>query len=129
MLLLIGIVTSGSSLGGVILPIMTQKLIEDFGFGWSMRITALFMLYLLTIANFTITSRMPPRPKPFVVTAFLDPLKEVPFALVTFGAFLFTLGFFIPFNFVIGKMSRTQRRNLCCRKLTTNTQSRQCTTA
>ncbi|CAK3990600.1 monocarboxylate permease [Lecanosticta acicola] len=95
------IVTSGSSLGGVILPIMTQKLIDDVGFGWSLRITALFMLYLLTIANFTITSRMPPRPKPFVATAFLDPLKEVPFALVTFGAFLFTLGFFIPFNFVI----------------------------
>src|SRR6185437_15224651 len=38
--LALGIVASGSSIGGVILPIMVQRLIPEVGFPWTMRICA-----------------------------------------------------------------------------------------
>lgn len=32
---------------------------------------------------------------------FIVPLKEVPFTLTTIGSFLFFLGMFLPFNYII----------------------------
>ncbi|PQE19424.1 monocarboxylate permease protein [Rutstroemia sp. NJR-2017a BBW] len=46
-----GIIASGSSLGGVILPIMVNRLIPQIGFGWTMRAVAFIILGLLIIAN------------------------------------------------------------------------------
>lgn len=66
-----------------------------------MRIAAFLILFMLIIANLTITSRMPPNPKPLDVMEFIRPLKEIPFDLVCFGAFLFFLGMFLPINYVI----------------------------
>lgn len=59
------------------------------------------MLALLIIANLTITSRLPPNPKPLNVREFIAPLREIPFDLVVFGSFLFFLGMFIPINYII----------------------------
>jgi MFS family permease len=58
----LGIVFSGSSLGGVIFPIMVNKLIPEVGFGWTMRICA-FILFLVVIANLTLKSRLHHQPK------------------------------------------------------------------
>ena len=55
----------------------------------------------MIIANLTITSRMPPNPKPLVVFEFLRPFKELPFDLVCIGSFIFFLGMFLPINFII----------------------------
>ena len=96
-----GIIAGGSSLGGVILPIMVQRLIVEVGFGWSMRVAAFLILFLMIIANLTITSRMQPQPKPLDVMEFVRPLKELPFDLVALGAFLFFLGMFLPINYII----------------------------
>lgn len=96
-----GIVAAGSSLGGVILPIMTQRLIDDVGFGWSMRITAFLMLFLLIVANLTLTARVTMPPKPFDPLACLRPLHETKFNLSVLGAFLFFMGLFIPINYII----------------------------
>jgi MFS family permease len=40
--LALGVVASGSSLGGVIFPIMVEWLVPQVGFGWAMRICAFF---------------------------------------------------------------------------------------
>jgi hypothetical protein len=71
---------------------MVQRLIPEVGFPWAMRITAFVVLFMLIIANLTITSRLPPRASPFDVMEFVDPLKEFPFVLVCFGCFIFFLG-------------------------------------
>ena len=42
-----GIMTSGSSLGGVIFPIMVERLMKDVGFAWTMRISAFLILGLM----------------------------------------------------------------------------------
>jgi MFS family permease len=100
--LAMGIVVSGSCLGGTILPIMVQKLLQEVGFAWTMRITAFFIWHLQTMAMFTVQSRIKkPRRTRVSMREMLSPLKEAPFALTALGVFLFTLGFWIPLNYLV----------------------------
>lgn len=99
--LALGIVTSGSSLGGVVLPIMVNHLIARVGFGWAMRSTAFLFMGLLAIANLTLKPRLPPSQKKFDIKDFLMPFKEPAFLLLTIAAFLIYLGSLLPFVFII----------------------------
>ena len=85
----LGMVAAGSSLGGVILPIMVVKLIPEVGFGWAMRICAFLILALVTFANVTVRSRIAPTRRPFSAMAFIRPLKEPVFMLLTAAIFFF----------------------------------------
>ncbi|GKT82247.1 LOW QUALITY PROTEIN: major facilitator superfamily transporter [Colletotrichum tofieldiae] len=96
-----GIMVSGSSLGGVILPIMMSKMIPQVGFPWAIRAVAFLFLILLGIACLTVKSRLPPRPRPFVFKEYIDSLREPPMAITVCALFLFFWGMFLPFNFVI----------------------------
>lgn len=96
----IGIMASGSSLGGVIWPIMIQRLIPIIGFGWTIRVSAFVILALMIFANLTVRSRLPPHPTPFAVLDFIRPLQNVPFALLTVGSFFIFFGLFQPFGYV-----------------------------
>jgi MFS family permease len=97
----LGIVASGSSLGGVIMPIMVERLVPKVGFGWAMRSCAFLILALCVIANLTIKSRIAPRKKPWRLMDFVVPLKEPTFALTTVAAMTFCFGLFLPFTFII----------------------------
>jgi len=99
--LALGITATGSSLGGVIFPIMVERLVQEVGFGWAMRISAFLILFMLIIANLTVKSRIPPSPKPLVLMEFIYPLMEAPFLLLCIASFLFFLGLFLPLNFII----------------------------
>jgi MFS family permease len=96
-----GIIAAGSSLGGVILPIMIQHLIPKIGFPWTMRVIAFTVLGLLIIANLTVKSRIPPTRKPFAFMDFVRPLQELPFMLVVLACLFIFFGSFIPINFAI----------------------------
>ncbi|EMR65593.1 putative monocarboxylate permease-like protein [Eutypa lata UCREL1] len=96
-----GIMVSGSSLGGVVLPIMVQRLIVQLGFGWSIRITGFLILGLLVFANIAVKSRLPPAPKPFTLKEYFVPFLETPFLLLAVGSFFVYVGAFLPFNFII----------------------------
>ncbi|KAL8711111.1 MAG: hypothetical protein Q9220_004492 [cf. Caloplaca sp. 1 TL-2023] len=96
-----GIMASGSSLGGVILPIMVDKIIAHAGFPWAMRGVSFLLLGLLIYANLTVRSRLPPSPKPWTLLEFIRPLGELSYFLVVFASFLFFFGMFLPFTFVI----------------------------
>lgn len=76
-------------------------MIREVGFPWAMRTAAFLLLFLLIIANLTITSRMPPVKRPFDIMDFIRPLGEIPFDLVLIGAFLFFMGMFLPINYII----------------------------
>ncbi|KOC10502.1 monocarboxylate transporter [Aspergillus flavus AF70] len=94
--------STGSSVGGVIFPIMVDRLIAKVGFGWSMRISAFMILFLLGIAIVTVKARRPPPqgPKPSGVQ-LLQPFKEPVFIVTLLGYMLLTYGVFIPINYVI----------------------------
>lgn len=96
-----GIAASGSSIGGVIYPIMVAKLVPQVGFGWTMRICAFLILGLCIIVNLTVKSRIPPQPKPFKFKDFMTPFTELPFLLTTSGAWLSFFGLFLPFTFIV----------------------------
>ncbi|KAH7177873.1 major facilitator superfamily domain-containing protein [Fusarium sp. MPI-SDFR-AT-0072] len=96
-----GIMVSGSSLGGVVLPIMMDKMIQSVGFPWMMRTMAFMFLVLLVFSCLTVKSRLPPRPKPFVVKDYINGLRELPILITVIGFFLFMWGMFLPFNYVL----------------------------
>lgn len=96
-----GLMVSGSSMGGVILPIMVNKIIARSGFPWAMRAVAFVILFLCTIACLTVRSRLPPRPRPLVIGEYFSGFKEPAFALTLAANFLFFIGMFLPFNFII----------------------------
>lgn len=96
-----GIMVAGSSLGGVVLPIMVQHLIPQIGFRWTMRAVAFLFLGLLVIANLTIKSRLPPARRPFRFMELVKPFTEMPFLLLALAAFFTYIGGFLPFNFLI----------------------------
>jgi MFS family permease len=97
----LGVVASGSGLGGIIFPVMVKNLIPEVGFGWTMRICAFLILFLMITANLTVVSRIPPAPRPVKLSDFTSPFKEMPFFLLSVGSFLMFLGLFLPFTFII----------------------------
>lgn len=97
----LGLVVAGSSLGGVIFPIMIIHLIPEVGFGWTMRICAFLILALLILANLTVRSRIPPTRRPFSAMAFVRPLSSPTFSILAAAVFFFYWGMFIPFTFIV----------------------------
>jgi nitrate/nitrite transporter NarK len=99
--LAMGITASGSSLGGVLFPILVDRLIPNIGFAWTMRTCAFVILTLLSVTNFTVRSRLPPHPKNVELSAFLQPLVDPPFLLTALAAFFYSMGMFIPITFLV----------------------------
>jgi Na+/melibiose symporter-like transporter len=117
--LALGIAATGSSIGGVVFPVMVEKLIPEVGFGWTMRICAFMVLGLMILGNLTLKSRIPPVAKPVHAMDFVRPFLEGNFALLALGSFLTFLGesltvffsrrtvahnptgLFLPFTFII----------------------------
>ncbi|KAK4196127.1 major facilitator superfamily domain-containing protein [Triangularia verruculosa] len=96
-----GLVVCGSSIGGVIFPVLLINLIPKVGFPWAIRICAFLVLALLIWANMTVRTRIPPVKRPFEFAAFIAPLTELPFALLTAAIFFFYWGMFVPFTFIV----------------------------
>ncbi|RGP59534.1 putative transporter mch4 [Fusarium sporotrichioides] len=95
-----GIAISGSSIGGVIFPIMVNRLMPRVGFGWTMRAVAFIILAGAVIAAAIIRSNRDHAPTPFNITSYYKPLKEVKFSLLCLAMTVFGLGLFLPFNFI-----------------------------
>lgn len=96
-----GIMTSGSSIGGVVFPIMIQRLIPIAGFGWAMRAAAFLILGLLLVANLTIRSRLPPAPQKMGPEVLVEPFKDVEMMLLVSSFVLLTFGIFVPINYLV----------------------------
>ncbi|KAF5337680.1 hypothetical protein D9758_013009 [Tetrapyrgos nigripes] len=59
--LAIGVMATGSSVGGVVCPIILQRLIPKVGFGWAVRVMAFVVLGCLILSCVTIKTRLLPR--------------------------------------------------------------------
>ncbi|KAJ7671825.1 major facilitator superfamily domain-containing protein [Mycena rosella] len=59
--LAMGFTAMGSSVGGIIFPIATHKLIPLVGFPWTMRICGFILILTLGFANLTLARRLPPK--------------------------------------------------------------------
>lgn len=90
-----GLTVAGSSLGGIIFPIMLSRLLltTNIGFGWSVRITAFLMIPLLAFAAFAVRARLPPRDTNFFLAS---PFRQPMFLLLVGALFFALVGMYIP---------------------------------
>lgn len=91
-------------MGGVVFPLMLQRLIPLVGFAWAVRIQAFIFLGLCIVANVLIRSRLPP---PHPAPSFLDMLPDWRifrnnwvFILTTGGVFFIEWGLFVPLAYI-----------------------------
>ncbi|KAI1874361.1 hypothetical protein JX265_004569, partial [Neoarthrinium moseri] len=99
--LALGIVASGSSTGGVVLPILMDQLIPKIGFPWIMLFVGFVILALCGVACVTGRTRLPPHPNRVSIREYFIPLKEPVFLFSITAGFLFFWGTFLPFNYII----------------------------
>ena len=95
----LGLALSGSSIGGIVVPIALSKMLNgsSLGFGWTVRVIGLAMLPLLAFSCVTVKSRLPPRTTTFFIGAAF---KEANFILLIVSVFFMCLGMFTPPFFI-----------------------------
>lgn len=101
--LAIGIAASGSATGGIIFPLMVQRLLPQIGFPWTMRALAFVQLFCLSICVIGIRQRVPPRRTGAIIDK--DSFKDIPYVLFALGMFFNFWGVYIAF-FYIGSFAR-----------------------
>jgi hypothetical protein len=79
---------------------MVNRLIQEVGFGWSMRISAFLILALLIVAILTVDAYDTPKFQPITLKRMLAPFTEFQFACVCMGLLLFTFGLYTPINYI-----------------------------
>lgn len=91
----IGIVASGSSFGGVIYPIVFQKLLPQIGYAWTTRVLGFLILGTMVIPNVCMRVRvLPAKSRSLLdVSAFLAPA----YSLQVAGFFVGFMGLYMPF--------------------------------
>ncbi|ATZ53796.1 hypothetical protein BCIN_09g05710 [Botrytis cinerea B05.10] len=92
--LALGIGASGSAIGGIIFPIIFNRLLPTIGFGWSVRVIGfiIFLASIIPVLGMRIRSR------PSAVRKFFDlkAWKETPFIICSVFFFLVFMGAYIP---------------------------------
>ncbi|KAF2179128.1 MFS general substrate transporter [Zopfia rhizophila CBS 207.26] len=96
--LAMGIATSGSTIGGIVYPIMFHRLIEPVGFGWASRTIAFVMIFLSILPVLGMRTRL----KPPAVRRVFDAgaWKEPDFTLFGLALFVSYIGMYIPFFYI-----------------------------
>ena len=95
----LGIAVSGSSVGGVVLPLALSKMLNgsSLGFAWAIRVIGFIMIPLLAFACVAVRSRLPPRTTTFFI---LGALKDAKFTLLIAALFAMLTGMFTPLFFI-----------------------------
>ena len=93
-----GLAASGSSLGGIIYPILFQKLQTRIGFGWATRVMAFVILATLAIP----IACMKMRVKPAAARRLIDisAWGEPPFSLFSMAELFGFMGLYVPFFYI-----------------------------
>ncbi|KFY71645.1 hypothetical protein V499_08179 [Pseudogymnoascus sp. VKM F-103] len=94
-----GATVAGSSVGGIILPIMLGKMLNGNGlsFGWAVRVVAFLMFAILSVSCLCIKARLPPRNGTFLLPSAF---KDLQYVAVVAAGFLMIFGFFGPFFYL-----------------------------
>ncbi|KAK8851122.1 major facilitator superfamily domain-containing protein [Apiospora arundinis] len=95
-----GIMVTGSSVGGVVFPIMIGRMIKSVGYPWTMRTAAFIILALQIVAVVTVRPRAKPAPKKMAAGRYAAPFTELPFVMLLLGVAVLTYGIFIPITYL-----------------------------
>ncbi|KAK0108679.1 hypothetical protein ONS95_003471 [Cadophora gregata] len=94
-----GLTIGGSSIGGVLFPIMLSKMLNSssLSFGWTVRIIGFIMLVLMLPAATAIRPRLPPRKNSFFLP---EAFKNPQYVSLLAAVFLMLMGMFMPFFYL-----------------------------
>ncbi|KAF2276997.1 putative MFS monocarboxylate transporter [Westerdykella ornata] len=95
----LGLVASGSSIGGIIIPIALSKMLNgsSLGFGWSVRIIGFIILPFVLFAAAGVKPRLPPRKTDFwLISAY----KDGRFVILIIALFFMFFGMLTPFFYL-----------------------------
>ncbi|EED20221.1 monocarboxylate permease, putative [Talaromyces stipitatus ATCC 10500] len=107
----LGLAVAGSSIGGVIIPIVLSKLLNgtSLSFGWSVRIVGFIILPFMVFACVTVRARLPPRDSQFWITSTY---RNIKFLMLILGFLFMFVGmtaplFYLPTYAVSQGMGKT----------------------
>lgn len=95
-----GVMATGSSVGGVVFPIMMNNMIQTVGYGWAMRTAAFIILVLLVVTNLTLRSRRVRVQAKLPRESLTKPLRELTFVMLFIGLFLVPFGLYAPITYI-----------------------------
>lgn len=89
---------AGTSIGGVVFPVIAQQLLPRVGFEWTVRVMGFVVLVNNVIILALIRPRLPSRTTgPIVEWAAF---REAPFTLITIGMFLCLWSLYVAFSYI-----------------------------
>lgn len=94
----LGLAATGSSVGGIIYPVVLRRLIIQIGLPWAIRVMAFIMLGTLLISVAVMKPRLPPRKSGPLIN--IESLRDTVFVLWLFAVFFIFIGLYIPFFYV-----------------------------
>ncbi|KAF2997564.1 hypothetical protein E8E13_001372 [Curvularia kusanoi] len=99
--LAVGLANTGASLGGIVYPILTRRLLAKIGFSWALRATALVVLVSTGIGGLLIQQRAELTKNPAKRTLYrFSCLKDSEYALFVAGIFFAFAGSYIPYFYI-----------------------------
>lgn len=99
--LAVGLANSGASIGGIVYPILTRRLLMDIGFNWAMRATTFLVFITISLGGLLLRQRQELTQNPARRTLYnFHCLKEPRFALFVGGIFLAFAGSFVPYFYL-----------------------------
>lgn len=93
-----GIAASGSSLGGVIYPIVFRRVQQQLGFGWATRIIGFISLVTVWFSVLVMKPRLTPKTKRHLTD--LGAFRELPYTLFCIAMFFGFVGFYGPVYYI-----------------------------
>ncbi|KII88757.1 hypothetical protein PLICRDRAFT_176302 [Plicaturopsis crispa FD-325 SS-3] len=95
-----GLLASGSSLGGIVFPIMLNNMIANpnIGFEWAVRATGFLVLALLIGANLLLKTRLPPHKVGPIID--FSVFKDVNYSIFVVGSWFILFGLYLPFFYL-----------------------------
>ncbi|KAI5304871.1 hypothetical protein KEM56_005782 [Ascosphaera pollenicola] len=96
-----GIASSGGAVGGVVFPLMLQRLFDTVGWAWATRLAGFVCILTFSLAGLLIKPRFPP--KPLTLSRVRPDFKifgQAGLTLTSLGVFFMEWGLFIPFAYL-----------------------------
>ncbi|OTA64667.1 putative MFS monocarboxylate transporter [Hypoxylon sp. EC38] len=90
-----GLMASGSSIGGIIYPIMFRYLVSEIGFPWTVRSIA-FVVLALYLLSFSVLKNPIQRQSTVRRIFDLSAFRDVPFMMLSIASLLSSIAFYIP---------------------------------
>jgi MFS family permease len=95
----LGVAISGSSIGGIIMPIAVSRMLNStsLGFGWTVRIIGFLMIPFMIYSVVVCKARLPPRTTAFWISSAF---RDAKFLCLIFSTFFVFIGMFMPIIFL-----------------------------